>query len=564
MSGKRHGLLARQLKKSFGSEDRVPESLAGFLEAVDAAYRQSDEDREMLERSLELSSRELLAGNDEIRALLQAFPDALFRIDAGGVVLECSVNRPDRPSLPLAELAGRPVQAALPPDQARRFEAALAAVRETGEASPLEFSLKTPSGERSWEARLVRARDGRLLMIARDITERAAAQEALRRSEEKLRQAQKVDGIGRLAGGIAHDFNNLLTTILGFADLAAASLGPDHPVAADVREISATGRRAADLTRRLLAFSRRQVIAPRVVSFNDVIPGISTMLRRLIGEDIELVTRLAPGLGAVLVDPGQVEQVVVNLCVNARDAMPGGGRLEIETGNVELDEAFVRENPGAAVGDFVRLSVRDGGEGMSDEVKAHLFEPFFTTKELGRGTGLGLATCYGITKQNGGYITVASEAGRGTVVSLYLPRIHGAVPEAPNPGEAAPLPRGTETLLVVEDEQAVRSLAVRILEQQGYAVLSARDGLEGLEVVRKDTRREIRLILTDMVMPRAGGRAVADGIARSRPDIRVLAMTGYSAPGALRDEASGERLAVLHKPFSPSDLATRVRAMLDA
>jgi len=389
---------------------------------------------------------------------------------------------------------------------------------------------------------------------------RAAAQQ--RRLEEQLVQSQKMEGIGRLAGGVAHDFNNLLTAILGYAELMESQL-EDEGLRSELREIRLAGERAAALTRQLLAFSRRQVLQPRILDLNTVVSGVEKMLVRLIGEDVTLVTRLEPALGSVKADPGQLEQVIMNLAVNARDAMPEGGTLTFETANAVLDADFVAAHPGALLGAHVVLMVADTGTGMTDVVRSHVFEPFFTTKEKGKGTGLGLATAYGIVKQSGGNITVDSEAGRGTTFRIYFPCVEGT---AVVPGRAASSslsPVGTETILLVEDEAGVRKLSRTVLQTQGYVVLEAASGDMALQVARSETG-PIHLVVTDVVMPGMSGREVWDRLRVLRPESRVLFMSGYTDDVIARHGVLEPGIAFLQKPFTPFSLTQKVRDVLDA
>ena len=390
-----------------------------------------------------------------------------------------------------------------------------------------------------------------LLGLSEDVSDRRAL-------ESQLRQAPKMEAVGRLAGGIAHDFNNLLTAILGYAGLMLRRLEPGAPLRHHAQEIQKAGDRAAELTRQLLAFSRKQVLIPQVLDLGVVVAETENMLRRLIGEHIELVTAKGAPLGTVRADVSQIDQVIMNLAVNGRDAMLGGGQLTITLRNVELDEAFGRDHPGAKVGPHVLLAVSDTGVGMSPETQSHLFEPFFTTKEVGKGTGLGLATVYGIVKQSDGYIAVRSELGRGSTFEVYLPRLE-EVARMPRSERAAVPPLGTETVLLVEDEEAVRRLVQEILESAGYRVLAAASGPEALQRSR-DHKGPIQLMVTDVVMPGMSGPQLADLIAATRPDLRILYTSGHT------DDALGglpPGRAFVQKPLTPDVLADRVRDILD-
>ena len=389
--------------------------------------------------------------------------------------------------------------------------------------------------------------------FVRDVTEQ-------RRLQQQLVQSQKMEAVGRLAGGVAHDFNNLLTVILSYSDLLLEDRPRDAPDREDIEQIRKAAVGASALTRQLLAFSRQQVLEPRVLDVNTVVASTEKLLTRLLGEDISLTTSLAPGLGAVKVDPGQLEQIIMNLAVNARDAMPRGGRLSIETGNVEMDESYVRGHPVAHPGPYVMLAVSDTGIGMDAVTQARIFEPFFTTKEAGKGTGLGLATVYGIVKQSGGFIWVYSEPGHGTSFKIYLPRVDEPVSRA---SAAAPeLVGGSETVLVVEDVAAVRAVARQMLERHGYTVLEAPDGETALRLAGKH-QGPIRLLLTDVVMPEVSGRQLADQLLELRPDMKVLFMSGYTDDAIVRHGVLQEGIAYLQKPFTPETLARKVRAVLD-
>jgi two-component system cell cycle sensor histidine kinase/response regulator CckA len=391
--------------------------------------------------------------------------------------------------------------------------------------------------------------------ICRDITER-------KELEERLRQAQRLEAIGRLAGGVAHDFNNLLTVISGYTETLLE--GRDRASEPELDQIAAAAERAAILTRQLLGFSRRQVLLPRVLQLNDVVDGLTPMLSRLLGEDVELVAKLTPSLDPVLADPNQLEQVLVNLAVNARDAMPNGGLLTIHTENVELDEEYVAQHTDAVVGPHVMLSVSDTGVGMDAETLSHVFEPFFTTKPLGIGTGLGLATAYGIVKQSGGSMWAHSEPGQGATFKALLPRAHAAENEETAPAlKPVAAASGSETILLAEDEEALRRLSARILEQRGYTVIAAETATEAVRIAERNGRT-IDLLLTDVVMPELSGAALAERVSELLPDIRVLFMSGYADDVVTRNGSLTEGSGFLEKPFSANELATKVRETLDA
>jgi two-component system cell cycle sensor histidine kinase/response regulator CckA len=389
--------------------------------------------------------------------------------------------------------------------------------------------------------------------ICRDITERLEL-------EDQLRQAQRLEAIGRLAGGVAHDFNNLLTVIGGYTESLLE--GRDRSKEFELGQIAAAAERAAILTRQLLAFSRRQVLQPRVVGLNEVVEGVTPMLSRLIGEDLELVASLEPKLNRVLADPNQVEQVLLNLAVNARDAMPDGGRLTIQTANVELDDEYVAHHGESVAGPHVMLAVSDTGTGIDAETLAHMFEPFFTTKPVGTGTGLGLATVYGIVKQSGGSIWVYSEPGEGTTFKIYLPVTEVALPLEGPRRPSKPAATGTETILLAEDEEPLRTLTATLLERHGYVVITATSANEALRIAEDNSRR-IDLLLTDLIMPELSGPAVAERVSELVPGVKVLFMSGYADDLVLRNGILSPGAAFLEKPFSATDLASKVRATLD-
>ncbi|MDQ2948682.1 MAG: response regulator, partial [Acidobacteriota bacterium] len=385
---------------------------------------------------------------------------------------------------------------------------------------------------------------------------------SLKSLEQQLRQAQKMEAFGQLAGGVAHDFNNLLTVILGYSDLILDSLPPDDLSRGSIQEIHDAGERAALLTRQLLAFSRKQVVEPQILDLNSVVAGTERMLGRLIGEDITLTTVLAAGLDQVKADPGQIEQAIMNLVVNARDAMPRGGRITIETANVDLDEGYGKSHAEVESGRYVLLAVSDNGCGMTEEVKARIFEPFFTTKAVGRGTGLGLATVFGIVKQSDGHVRAYSEVGHGTTFKVYLPSIVEMVSAAQAKAGTPPSPSGVETILLVEDEKAVRALTGLALQKKGYTLLEAASGEEAISLCEEHLG-PIHLLVSDVVMPDMGGRQLAERLTVLRPEMRVLFVSGYTDDAVVRHGVLQAEVAFLQKPFTMDALHRKVRAVLD-
>ena len=381
--------------------------------------------------------------------------------------------------------------------------------------------------------------------------------------EEQFLQAQKMEAIGQLAGGVAHDFNNLLTPILAYTQMAMEELPSSDPLRTKLEEIEKAGERAANLTRQLLAFSRREIVEPRVVNLNDLILNMDKMLRRLIGEDLELITLCDPELGLVKVDPGHIEQILMNLAVNARDAMQDGGKLTIKTTNSEPDKEDLRRGSGVTAAKYVTLTVSDTGTGIADEVKAQIFDPFFTTKEVGKGTGLGLSTCYGIVEQNGGEIQVDSKPGEGATFKIHLPRVHGAVESAMYSNEHGTVDAGTETVLLVEDDLSVKAAVAEILSDSGYSVLEAANGVEALSVALHWVGNEIHLLLTDMVMPLMGGKELARRFRALHPEASVIYTSGYMDDATLRQGIMERDTEFIQKPLTPAVLTRKIREVLD-
>ncbi|MGO9415961.1 MAG: ATP-binding protein, partial [Syntrophobacteraceae bacterium] len=417
----------------------------------------------------------------------------------------------------------------------------------------------------SWTNKPVFGENGRIkeiLCIGNDITERKRGEEERKKLEEQLFQAQKMESVGRLAGGVAHDFNNMLGVIIGRAEIALQQDVSNDKLQHNLKEILKAAQRSADLTKQLLAFARKQTAVRKILDLNSTISSMLNMLRRLIGEDIDLSWQPGLNLWKVKIDPSQVDQILANLAVNARDAVSGVGAVTIKAENVVIDDSNSIETPEFIPGEYVLLSMSDTGTGMSEEVREKIFEPFFTTKELGKGTGLGLSTVYGVVKQNDGFIYVASEPGKGTTFKIYLPRFEGQTAQAPSEEVTAKRPTGTETILLVEDDEAILDLGKLILEELGYKVLAAHTPVYALHLVEEHPG-DIHLLITDVVMPEMNGRELAELLRAVRPNLKCLFMSGYTADAIAHRGILEEGLNFIHKPFGSDELAARVRQVLD-
>jgi PAS domain S-box-containing protein len=513
------------------------------------------------------AEEELRDTHDKLQALIEASPLAIMSLTPEGIVTMWNPAAERIFGWSEAEVIGRP-NPIVPENKQKEFRALRERVMSGEGLSNVELRRLGKNGfplDISLSSAPLRDHAGvpkGIVAVIADITERKRMEDALRKSEDQLRQSQKMEAIGRLAGGVAHDFNNLLTVIRGYSDLLLLRLDGGSPMRREVEEIQKAGERASSLTRQLLAFSRKQVLQPKMMDLNAIVADTDKMLRRLIGEDIDLVTVLKPDLGLVLVDPGQVEQVLMNLVVNARDAMPRGGKVTIETANVVLGECYSKEHRIVKAGQYVMLAISDTGVGMDEKTKTHLFEPFFTTKKKGKGTGLGLSTVYGIVKQSGGYVWVYSEVGQGATFKVYFPRHDGAGAETETEAGGSPSPAGRETVLVVEDEEVVRALVRQILEDSGYTVLTASDGEEAIEVATA-SKIPVHLVVTDIIMPKMGGREAARSLEKIFPGVSILYMSGYTDEAIVHHGVLESGISFLEKPFTPDALLRKVREVLN-
>jgi len=495
------------------------------------------------------------------RALIGAMQDVILVLDRDGTYLDIAPSANDRLYRPATELIGRRMHDILPRDQADLFLQHICQALDSRTPVDLAYELEIKGECVSFEATISPLPEDRVVLVARDVTERLKTEQALRESEDQLRQAQKMEAVGQLAGGIAHDFNNLLMAIMSNAELAALELSADSVAGSHIEEIKSASRRARSLTQQLLAFSRKQMLQPRVLDMNAVVREAEQILRRLIGENIAMSVALDPTLGHVRADPGQLAQVLVNLAVNARDAMPRGGQLTIESMNRDVGAAEARAHRGLREGRYVALQVRDTGIGMEPGTKARIFEPFFTTKPPGQGTGLGLSTVYGIVKQSGGYIAVDSAPGAGTTFTIMLPQVFETSEPVPVSPPYVPATASRGTVLLVEDEAAVREATKRMLRKYGFSVIEAKHGQDAL-LLWESEGHAVDVVLTDVVMPAMGGAELARALRERRPDLRVVFMSGYTQ-GTLELSSMDEAATrFLPKPFTADQLVGTLRDLI--
>jgi signal transduction histidine kinase len=518
-----------------------PELLVGTIERASERWQR---------RRAEVAMRD---SEGRLRLIFDHVSDALFIADDSGRIIDANPAACALSSQSLEKIQALTMAEVLP--ESSHLSGTEHASSGVADRSGLASRHQGQSDHRVLDVRSTAFAPGVQVYTVRDLTRQ-------RKLEDQLVQAQKMEAVGQLAGGVAHDFNNLLTVIMSYSSMLLADMGANDATRGDIQEISDAAQRAAALTRQLLAFSRKQVLQMRAVNVNAVVTHVEKMLRRLIGEDILLTTHLDPDLALINADAGQLEQVLINLAVNARDAMPGGGDLTITTDNAELSDEHGERHLGAARGSYVMLAVTDSGSGMTKEVQQRLFEPFYTTKGPGKGTGLGLATVHGIVKQSGGDVYVYSELGHGTTFKVYFPCLTKSVPVTTIPEHRAITPSGSETVLLAEDDEAIRTLGARVLGALGYNVLIARTGGEALRIVA-EYKGTIDLIATDVVMPEMNGSQLVERVLEARPGTRVLFMSGYTDDEVMRRGVIDGQTAFLQKPFTPDLLAHKVREVLD-
>lgn len=533
--------------------------LRTLLEIERTSRKDAETDIRQLKEEMALTAQREIY----FRHLTEYALDLITILDADGTIRFESRSISKELGYPPEEYVGKNAFDFVHPDDAPRImQAFLTALQTRGNTPVLSFRFRHRDGtyrilEGCGNNLLEDPAVAGIVFNSRDVTEK-------RRLEEQFQQSQKVQAIGQLTGGVAHDFNNILTAIIGYSDVALAHLPPESSVVGNVQEIRKAGNRAAALTRQLLAFSRKQVLQPRVLQLESVIEEMDKMLRRLLGETIDLVTHAHSDVGNVKADLGQIEQVLLNLAVNARDAMDGVGKLTIETANATVDEKSNLYPSELPPGEYVTLSISDNGCGMTDEVKARLFEPFFTTKAQGKGTGLGLATCYGIVKQSGGHIAIYSEVDKGTTFRVYLPRVDEAAEPFHREEETGETPVGTETVLLVEDEPMLRELGMTVLEDLGYRVLVAENGCDALKLMGGNPDTQIDLLMTDVVMPEMGGKELVEKLRPLYPKTKVIFCSGYTEDAIFHSGGLDPGVYFLQKPYTVASVAQKVRDVLSA
>jgi PAS domain S-box-containing protein len=554
-----------RLRQEIAEHEHTQEALRQAKAELESRVRRTGFQLTTVRKQAEQALRD---SEQRFTLFMQHLPGLAWIKDAQGRYAFVNAALERATGIPRDQLCGKIDDELFPPEAARQFKENDAEALVGG--SKIEVVQALRYGDGTVHPSMVHkfpilGADGRPFLvggIAFDVTDRLRAEESKEKLQEQLRQSQKMEAIGQLAGGVAHDFNNLLTVITGYCEVLLGQLSGEDRRRPLVDEVNKAAERAAALTRQLLAFSRKQVLEVKEVCLNDTVAHAEKMLRRLIGEDVALTVVPAANLARVKVDPGQIEQVILNLAVNARDAMPTGGKLTIATSNVELDGAYAAGHLEVGPGRYVLLSVSDTGCGMDEATKARLFEPFFTTKGVGKGTGLGLAVVHGIVTQSGGRIDVYSEPGHGTTFKIYLPAVVGDGRLGRSHQGAVTVPRGTETVLLAEDEEAVRRLSRLALEGAGYTVLEAGHGGEAVRVARSHDG-PIDLLVSDVVMPVMGGRLLAERLVAERPDLKVLFMSGYTDDAVVRHGVLEAEMAFLQKPFTPQALARKVRKVLD-
>ena len=496
------------------------------------------------------------------RTILEVIPDIIVQVNAEGEYLDIRTASEDQLICPKNELLGKKIPDVLPSIVSQNVMKSIQEVFKTKKLHTVEYELTVPAGNLHFEARIVPLNEERAIVLIRDITNRKRAEEEKEFLHKQLTQAQKMESVGRLAGGVAHDFNNMLGVILGQTEIALDQLQPGDPLYDVLEDIQKATQHSADLTRQLLAFARKQTMLPKVIDLNETVTGMLKMLRQLIGENIEISWRSRQGLWLVNIDPSQIDQILVNLCVNARDAIGGVGKISIQTDNVTFDEEYCIAHVGFVPGEFVQLAVSDNGCGMDAETLSQLFEPFYTTKEMGKGTGLGLSTVYGTVKQNKGFINVYSELDQGTTFKIYLPRYISEVVPKLEQRITDEIVNGDETILLVEDEPQILKVTTMLLEKLGYTVLAASSPGEAI-ILAKEHSGQFDLLMTDLIMPEMNGRDLAEYMLSKYKDITHLYMSGYTADFIGHQGVLDENEHFIQKPFSIKDLAIKLRDVLD-